>query len=138
MAPWHSVLYRISKEKALVHHIINRSATLLPPGAKLTLVGHKREGLLSYGKRARGYLNGASEQIRGDKGYTALTLERAAQLGEPLPDDNYPALRPCIAALEHHPTFRLTIPRCTRRRISPPYHACRHRRNSSNSNNQQQ
>lgn len=91
-----SVLYRISKEKAVVHHIINRSAELLPAGGELILLGHKQEGLLSYGKRATRYLGGDCHATRGAKGYTALRLQRSEHLGEPLPDDNYPNLRRCI------------------------------------------
>jgi 16S rRNA (guanine1207-N2)-methyltransferase len=92
-----SILYRVSKEKAVVHHIINGSGRLLPPGGQLILLGHKREGLTSYGKRATSYLGGGCHTIRGASGYTALTLQRGKQLGEQLPDDHYPQLQACIA-----------------------------------------
>lgn len=94
--PPQSVVYRISKEKAVVHYIINQSGSALPPGGRLVLIGHKREGLLTYGKRAARYFCGESHLQRGNKGYAALTLVRGDRLAAPLPDSDYPSLRRCI------------------------------------------
>jgi len=40
-----TVLYRLSKERASSHHIINQAGQLLKPGGKLWLSGEKNEGI---------------------------------------------------------------------------------------------
>ena len=93
-----SVTYRISKEKAVVHHIINQCARVLEPGGKLHLIGHKREGLLSYQRRAAEHLNGDCASHRTSAGYRAVEITRNRELGHSLDDANYSNLRACIEA----------------------------------------
>ena len=45
------VFYRISKEKAITHHIINQSFNRLPQGGELFLLGMKSEGIKTYQKK---------------------------------------------------------------------------------------
>lgn len=51
------VVYRISKEKALVNHIINQSAQLLQDDAELIISGYKQEGVKSFGDKIKKTLN---------------------------------------------------------------------------------
>ena len=51
----HSVdimLFRVSKERASSHHIINQAAKLLKPNGQLILTGEKNDGLKTYVKQA--------------------------------------------------------------------------------------
>jgi 16S rRNA (guanine1207-N2)-methyltransferase len=47
-----TMLYRVSKERASSHHIINQAGRLLKPGGKLWLSGEKNEGVKTYVKQA--------------------------------------------------------------------------------------
>ncbi len=52
-APWSedsldTVVYRISKEKAVVHHVINAAVACLRPGGELWLIGDRQEGIKTY------------------------------------------------------------------------------------------
>ncbi|MBX2807013.1 MAG: methyltransferase [Cellvibrionaceae bacterium] len=42
------ILYRLSKEKALVHHLINQGNQLLNHSGELWLFGHKNDGIKTY------------------------------------------------------------------------------------------
>ena len=46
------ILYRVSKERATSHHVINCAQTLLKPNAKLLLSGQKNDGIKTYAKQA--------------------------------------------------------------------------------------
>ena len=89
--------YRISKEKALVHHIINASARLLAPGGRLVLIGHKNEGLNTYAAKAAERLGGDHSRRRGRGGVTACSIHRGSRPGARLADDDYRDLRPTVA-----------------------------------------
>lgn len=86
------VAFRIAKEKALVHYVINRALELLPPGGELFLCGYKNEGIKTYlekaALRARSDYHGER-----DGGATAAVIVRGEQLAEPLPDQDYALLR---------------------------------------------
>lgn len=47
------VFYRISKEKPVVHHIINQAFRVLKPGGELIICGQKNEGIKTYIEKAR-------------------------------------------------------------------------------------
>ena len=87
------IIYRISKEKAVVHHIINSAARILPHSGVLTLIGHKKEGLNSYSKNAAACFGGEIHRMRGALGYSAVTFTRQDQLGRALNDSDYTDLR---------------------------------------------
>lgn len=86
------VLFRIAKEKSLVHHIIAHSRSLLAPNGSLCLIGHKNEGLKTYTQKANGLLGGELTRHRGDKGYYANCLNRGDQLTPP-PESDYASPR---------------------------------------------
>ena len=90
------VIYRISKEKAVVHHIINSAARILARGGALTLIGHKKEGLVSYSKNSAAYFGSEAHRIRGAQGYSAVTFTRQNELGQALNDSDYTDLRSTV------------------------------------------
>jgi 16S rRNA (guanine1207-N2)-methyltransferase len=86
------VAYRISKEKAIVHHVINAAVQRLHPGAELWLVGGKNEGIKTYLEKAARYANGT---LRSER-HGAITfgiITRGETLGEALDDQSYRELR---------------------------------------------
>ncbi len=92
-AAFAAIVYRISKEKAVVHHIVNAAGRLLDKNGQLILIGHKQEGLNSYSRQAKQYLGGTMSQMRDTKGYRAITIGRGAELGTPLDDSDYSQIR---------------------------------------------
>ncbi|HSB96227.1 MAG TPA: methyltransferase [Spongiibacteraceae bacterium] len=86
------VVFRIAKEKALVHYIINRALEWLPVGGKLFLSGYKNEGIKTYLEKAAVRAGGECI-IERDSGAFSGVIERRAQLGAPLPDQDYATLR---------------------------------------------
>ncbi len=92
-AAFFAIIYRISKEKAIVHHVVNAAGRLLANNAQLILIGHKQEGLNSYGQHAKQYLGGNMSQVRDARAYRAITIERDSELGTPLGDSDYSQIR---------------------------------------------
>lgn len=91
--PFDRVYCRVSKEKPLVHHLINLAGRHLKPGGELVLCGHKSEGIKTYGDKAARYL-GASEKARKQGELYTARLKRGDTLGAVLPDNHYPEARP--------------------------------------------
>lgn len=87
------VIYRIGKDKAQVHHIINQAGNCLPDEGQLCLIGHKNEGLTTYARKAQALLGGVSNKSRGDKGFTEVITSRYGPAGESLPCQDYATLR---------------------------------------------
>jgi 16S rRNA (guanine1207-N2)-methyltransferase len=90
------VYYRISKEKPVVHHIINAAARVLQPGGELVIAGLKNEG-------AKNFLDKAARVLGCAKATQKHGLAYSAQLGKQhinalLDDSDYTHLRP-IATL---------------------------------------
>lgn len=84
-----AVVFRISKEKPLVHHVINRAADLLKPQGRLILIGAKNEGIKTYIKKAADFLGGPTQQKKGRQGQIQAAISRAEKLGVPLDDRDY-------------------------------------------------
>jgi 16S rRNA (guanine1207-N2)-methyltransferase len=88
------IVYRISKEKAVVNHIINAAPRLLTDNGEITLIGHKNEGLNSYSKHAGNYLGGSSSIERGVGAYRAVSFTCGPVSGKRLDDSDYARIRP--------------------------------------------
>lgn len=88
------VIYRLSKEKALVHYLLNLCQQLLPPGGQLLIAGHKAEGAKNMLDKAAQQLGSSKQTRKFGQAYTAVISVAAAALPPPLSDDNYPELRP--------------------------------------------
>lgn len=83
------VLYRVSKEKAIVHHIINQSAYVLKPQGKLLLAGGKNEGIKTYVDKATKYLNTEKHIEKLSKDDWIAELENHHSDEPALDDKNY-------------------------------------------------
>ncbi len=87
------ILYRVSKEKPVVHHLINEAARLLAVGGELILIGDKGEGIKTYSRKAQQRLGGDREESRHGSIWQAR-LSRGSDIDAPLDDKEYPRLRP--------------------------------------------
>lgn len=88
------IFYRISKEKPVVHHIINSAHRMLIPGGRLYLCGQKNEGIKTYIEKA-GILFGCEKsQQKNGTAYTAILKKITTATTTPLDDSNYAELRP--------------------------------------------
>lgn len=86
------IFYRVSKEKAVVHHLINEAARLLRPDGELLLIGDKGEGIKTYARKAQQRLGGArDEQKQGSIWRVSLTAGQVSDA--PLDDQDYHQLR---------------------------------------------
>ena len=88
-----SVLFRVSKERASSHHVINQATRLLKQKGRLVLSGGKNDGIKSYIKSACQRLG---DHAAADKdGNSYLSEIRFLQDNlSPLDDNNYGQLRP--------------------------------------------
>ncbi|MEH6471137.1 MAG: methyltransferase [Halopseudomonas sp.] len=101
-SPWSDasldrLYYRVSKEKAVVHHVINQAWRMLKPGGELRLLGAKNEGTKTYYDKAR-KLFGQGELDKLGKGNFAATLTKSDAQASPesplLDDRDYSQFRP--------------------------------------------
>ena len=102
------VLYRVSKEKLVTHHIINSAKRVLSNSGYLTLVGEKSDGIKSYTDKAGRYFDdnnhAKSKAKKNGTAYIATiattthsaTTQPQTSAQQPLDDGDYPQLRPCI------------------------------------------
>ena len=88
MPTFQHAVFRVAKEKMLVHHAINAVLERLPAGGTLALGGYKNDGAKTYiekaAARAQGELN-----IERDSGALLGIITRSDVLGAPLPDQDY-------------------------------------------------
>lgn len=106
LSPWpdaaiNRILYRVSKEKPIVHYLINQAARLLKPGGELILIGDKGEGIKTYARKAQQRLGGERQESRHGSIWQAR-LSRGTAPGEALDDRDYPRLRPIEDAAGNH------------------------------------
>lgn len=82
------VAYRISKEKAIVHHVINQTPYRLKDDGQLWLSGYKNEGMKTYISKAEQYFGCKAEISKGERQLKLASLT-PQKLNEPLNDKNY-------------------------------------------------
>lgn len=87
-----NLVYRISKEKPVVHHIANQAATVLKEGGQLWLIGAKQEGIKTYAKTLAKRLGGSAQLSKEGSLYLVIILKKAT-VGAPLDDRDYSRLR---------------------------------------------
>ena len=90
------IAYRVSKEKPVVHHLINSSFNLLAPGGELILSGEKNDGIKTYSKKAGIYFQCDSHIEKDGNNYNVFLRKNSDNHGEKLDDKNYHELRPSI------------------------------------------
>lgn len=83
------IYYRVSKEKPIVHHIINQAGRYLAVDGELCLAGFKNEGTKTYIEKAKNYLGDIVEKQRGSNGVLLACLTKCDSLSIPLDDQNY-------------------------------------------------
>lgn len=86
------IFYRISKEKAVTHHLINQAQRVLKPNGVLWISGQKNEGVKTYIEKAS-VLFGCGKNIQKDGMSYSSTLNKTVNTGEYLNDENYRQLR---------------------------------------------
>ena len=87
------VLFRVAKERATSHHVINRAAELLRLHGQLILTGEKNDGLKTYVKQAsRLFGDKASAEKNGAHYLASVQLHQ--QDAPALDDKNYAQTRP--------------------------------------------
>lgn len=100
------IAYRISKEKAIVHHVINQAPRHLNPGGQLILSGYKNEGMKTYISKTEHYLDCKAQISKGERQLkTASFLPQS--IGDTLDDKNYDEM---ISIAQHHDTEVLSKP----------------------------
>jgi 16S rRNA (guanine1207-N2)-methyltransferase len=90
------LLYRVSKEKSVTHHIINSAQRLLKQEGNLVLAGEKNDGVKTYTDKACRYFGSATKPKKQGTTYISVISNQQRSV-EPLLDDcNYSQLRSCI------------------------------------------
>jgi len=93
------IFYRISKEKPVVHHVINEAARLLKDSGQLFLCGEKNEGIKTFiDKAARFFNDSVSAKKQGSLYHAALTRQNTINQELALDDQHYSQLRQVSAA----------------------------------------
>lgn len=99
------IVYRVSKEKPVVHHVINQSLRLLQPGAELILSGEKKDGIKTYADKAARLLGHKSPvQKHGQAYLTRIARQSTDDSPQPLDDRDYTQMRP-IFNLDSRPVI---------------------------------
>lgn len=87
------IVYRVSKERPVVHHIVNHSFHHLNTGGQLILCGHNQEGIKTHIKNAeKRFAQKAS--IKLDQQFRTATLIKGDAEGTTLDDKSYSSPRP--------------------------------------------
>ena len=89
------VFYRISKEKAVTHRLINQAQRVLKLNGILWISGQKNEGVKTYIEKACA-LFGCGKKIQKDGMSYSSQLRKSDTTGEYLNDENYTELRKCF------------------------------------------
>jgi len=97
------ILYRISKEKLVTHHIINNVKRLIKPGGKLILVGEKNDGIKTYTDKASHYFGYKTKPKKQGSAYIAIIQNQTIE-APTLDDNNYPEFRSCFE-INNHPVL---------------------------------
>lgn len=87
--------YRISKEKPVVHHLLNEAWRCLKPGAPLVIAGYKNEGAKTYIEKIT-TLMGCEKQIeKNGASYSSIIYKQATyDPTKRIDDSDYTHLRP--------------------------------------------
>lgn len=86
--------FRLSKEKAVNHHIINQAIYSLTDGGTLVFAGQKNQGIKSYAKSLKKLLGNCDIEKHGLDYLCSATINHKPD--EQLDDQNYAELRPTI------------------------------------------
>ncbi|GMG88723.1 methyltransferase [Biformimicrobium ophioploci] len=87
-----TVIVRVPKERAVVHHLLNQCARHLPSGSELRLIGEKQSGIKTYAKRGAALFQ-CGKKIEKSGNLYEVVLTRGESTGPLLADDDYAELR---------------------------------------------
>ncbi|MDP5211163.1 class I SAM-dependent methyltransferase [Microbulbifer sp. 2205BS26-8] len=87
------IVYPVSKEKAVVHHIINQAPRFLGEGGELVLLGEKQSGIKSYAAKAAERLGTAKQLQKHGNDYSSINRISHVNGGKLIGEMNYPRLR---------------------------------------------
>lgn len=84
-----TLVYRVSKEKAVIEHLMAQAQKFLTSGSEVILVGHKGEGIKTISKRAQQRLAGTRQEqkVSGDLWQATLSVDPSKQTATV--DDSY-------------------------------------------------
>jgi 16S rRNA (guanine1207-N2)-methyltransferase len=89
------IFYRVSKEKPVVHHLLNQAWRCLKPGGQLLLAGYKNEGTKTYIEKIAKLLGSGKNIEKNGAVYSAgLSKYRDYDAAELLDDSDYRQPRP--------------------------------------------
>ena len=92
-SPIATVIYQVSKERALVQHCIFSAASLLEANGRLYLVGEKNTGVKTHGKFAEQLCRTKMSMEKHGLCYL-VTISKTKNINANDFDDTYPVLRP--------------------------------------------
>lgn len=89
------IFYRVSKEKPVVHHLLNQAWRCLKPGGQLLLAGYKNEGTKTYIEKIAKLLGSGKNIEKNGPVYSAeLSKNTEYDTAELLDDSDYRQPRP--------------------------------------------
>ncbi len=83
-----TIFYRISKEKPVVHHLLNQAWRCLKPGGQLLLAGYKNEGTKTYIEKIAKLLGCAKNTEKNGPVYSAALSKYTQYDADQLLDDS--------------------------------------------------
>lgn len=88
-----TVVYRVSKERPLVHLLINAAMAALPIGGRLVISGYKNDGLKGYADKTAKVFKASKQVQKCDAGAYVATLTKEFESSATLDDKGYRQLR---------------------------------------------
>lgn len=89
------IFYRVSKEKPVVHHLLNQAWRCLKPGGQLLLAGYKNEGTKTYIEKIAKLFGSGKNIVKNGPVYSAeLSKNTEYDTAELLDDSDYRQPRP--------------------------------------------
>lgn len=96
-----NIIYRVSKERPLVHHCINQANRHLCEGGKLHLIGTKDEGIRTHGRHAEQAFGTPEHAKKHGDAYHVCLVRQADADARPLDSKHYDELRTCTVGDFH-------------------------------------
>ena len=82
-------LYRVSKEKRVVEHVLQSLWLQLPVGGELHVAGYKDEGIKTFAKRLQAAWECSVALVRGEQQLHLYCFGKTGERAQPLQSENY-------------------------------------------------
>lgn len=96
------IIYRVSKEKPVVHYLITEARRLLHPDGCLVLLGDKGEGIRTYARKAENCLGGSRQEQKLGKESWRATIYPGDRDSDCPDHQHYTDLRLTCEDSKHH------------------------------------